>query len=140
MSIPVLVLLGFAGWTILLLAVTIGTYRWSRILSGRKEIQDFAEYKIEGKGWYKRAMRAHANCVENLPVYGAVVLAIVVADVSAPILDTLALVFFGARIVHSVIHVGFDHGNVIGGLRFSFFFIQLVCMGWMGTYVAVQVF
>ena len=84
-------------------------------------------------------MRAHANCVENLPVYGAVVVAIVAADIHAEILDVLALVFMGARIVHSAIHVGFEHTNVVAGARFAFFFVQVICMAWMGLYVVLQV-
>ena len=135
MSIPVWVLLGFAGWTLVLMMTTIGIYRWSRILSGQSEVRDFGEYRIEGKNWYERAMRAHANCVENLPVYGAIVIAIVAGDVRAQILDVLAIVFLAARVVHSLIHVTFEHSNLTTSVRFTFFFIQLICMIWMGTYV-----
>jgi hypothetical protein len=35
-SIPVLALLAFAVWTLLLLFGSVGVYRWSRILSGRR--------------------------------------------------------------------------------------------------------
>ena len=71
-------LLGFATWTLLLLMATVGVYRWSRILTGRVEVRNFRADQVEGEDWYKRAMRAHANCVENLPVFGAIVFALYV--------------------------------------------------------------
>src|SRR5918998_2656003 len=71
-------LLGFATWTVLLLLATVGIYRWSRILKGRVPIREIRADEVEGKDWYKRSMRAHANCVENLPVFGAIVFALCV--------------------------------------------------------------
>lgn len=34
MTVPVWVLLGFAGWTLSTLSLSVGVYRWSRILTG----------------------------------------------------------------------------------------------------------
>ena len=66
MTIPVLVLLAFAAWTLLTLFGSVGVYRWSRILTGRASI---ARADLpQGSEWYQRAVRAHMNCVENLPV------------------------------------------------------------------------
>ena len=76
MTVPIWALLGFAAWTVLLLLFTVGTYRWSRILTGRVPIREFRADKVEGEEWYRRSMRAHANCIENLPVFGAIGLAI----------------------------------------------------------------
>ncbi|MDN3519388.1 MAPEG family protein [Aquisalimonas lutea] len=139
MSIPLFVLLAFAGWTLLSMVLTVGVYRWHRILSGRNRIGEFSEYRIEGRDWYKRALRAHANCVENLPVYGAVVVAIAVTGVSDPLLDGLALVFLIARIAQTSVHVGLQHSDLAATVRFSLFFVQLVCMTWMGLYVVFEV-
>ncbi|MFP4597027.1 MAG: MAPEG family protein [Persicimonas sp.] len=139
MTVPVYVLLAFAGWTLIVLIANVGVYRWSRILTRRTEIGELQAYDVEGHtDWYKRSMRAHANCVENLPVYGAVVLGIVVAGLDAPILDVLALVFIGARIIQSLIHLSFEQTNVVTTFRFLFFLPQVVCMAWMGIYVVVQ--
>tara|TARA_R110000850_G_scaffold236447_1_gene361237 strand:+ start:4188 stop:4610 length:423 start_codon:yes stop_codon:yes gene_type:complete len=138
MSIPVLVLLAFAGWTLLSMSLTVGVYRWSRIFSGRNRIGEFSEYRIEGQDWYKRALRAHANCVENLPVYGAVVLAIVATGAQSPLLDNLALVFLIARLAQTSVHVGFQHSDWAATVRFSLFFVQLVCTIWMGLYVVIE--
>jgi uncharacterized MAPEG superfamily protein len=139
MPIPVWVLLAFAGWTIALLLGSVGVYRWSHIVTGRREIKSFRADDVTGDDWYKRAMRAHANCIENLPIYGAIVLAIVVADLQSPLLDTLAVVLIGARVIHSIIHVAFQQTNLVASFRFTFFFIQLVCMVWMGINAGIQV-
>lgn len=138
MSIPVFVLLLFAVWTLLSMALTIGVYRWNRILSGRRRIVDFSEYRIEGRDWYRRALRAHANCVENLPVYGAIVLVIVVTGVSSPLVDVLAVSLLIARIVQTSVHIGLPHSDLSATLRFLFFFIQLICMLWLGIYLALE--
>jgi hypothetical protein len=54
---------------------TVGVYRWSRILTGRTAIAAWRADEQQGDEWYRRAIRAHLNCVENLPVYTATVVA-----------------------------------------------------------------
>ena len=76
MTVPVGMLLGFAAWTLLLLVITVGIYRWSLILTRTAAIASFPADAIEGAGWYQRGTRAHANCIENLPVFGAIVIAL----------------------------------------------------------------
>lgn len=137
MTIPAWTLLGFAAWTLLVLSLTIGVYRWSRILTGRVQFRDFRADAVEGTDFYKRSMRAHANCLENLPVYGAIVLAAHVANVDDGTLDALAVCLLAARVVHTMIHLSFVQTNVVGHVRFTFYSIQLVCMVWMGVHVAL---
>lgn len=138
MSIPVWVLLGFAGWTLLLLVTTVGVYRWSRILTHRASIREWRADEAQGDDWYRRAMRAHMNCVENLPVYGAVVVAILATGAGSGLLDTLALILLGARILQSILHVALEPTELIAGTRFGLYAVQVVCMAWMGIYVAVN--
>ena len=138
MTIPVWVLLLFAGWTLATLLATVGVYRWSRILTGRAALSAFPADEQHGSAWYRRAMRAHANCVENLPVYGAIVVAIVASGVRSPTLDTLAVVLFAARVLQTVTHVVVEQTDVVVGVRFAFFLIQLVCMAGMGILVALR--
>ena len=126
MTIPVWMLLGFAAWTVLLLTFTIGVYRWRRILTGRGSIAEFRADQVEGEDWYRRAMRAHANCIENLPVFGAVVFALRVAGVTSPLADALSIAVLAARVVQSSVHVGFVQSNRVVSVRFSFFTVQLV--------------
>lgn len=128
MTIPLWTLLGFALWTLLLLFSTVGWYRWSRILTGREAIGSFQADQVHGSPAYQRAMRAHANCVENLPVYGALVTIATLTQTGGPVLDFLALTVISARVVHSLIHVGFEQSNTVTSLRFAFFFAQIVAM------------
>lgn len=104
MILPLWMLVGFAAWTVLLLLATVGVYRWSRILTGRVAIREFRADQIEGADWYKRAMRAHANCVENLPVFGAIVLALHVGNVGSALVNALAVAVLVGRIMQSLVH------------------------------------
>jgi uncharacterized MAPEG superfamily protein len=76
-------------------------------------------------------MRAHANCVENLPVYGAIVVVITAAGVDRPSLDVLALILIGARILQSLVHVLFEQTNTVVTFRSIFYNIQFACMAAM---------
>lgn len=126
MQLPVWMLLGFAAWTLLLLIATVGVYRWIRILTGRVAIRDFRADQVEGEDWYRRSMRAHANCVENLPVFGAIVLALHVAGVEGPIVNFLSISVLAARVAQSSVHVCFVQTNTVAAARFAFFFVQFV--------------
>jgi uncharacterized MAPEG superfamily protein len=138
MAVPVWVLLGFAGWTLITLLTTIGVYRWSRILTGRAKITDFPADILHGEEWYRRAIRAHANCVENLPVYGAIVVAIVATGISSSTLDMLAVVLLIARVFQTIVHIAFKQTTVITSIRFGFFFVQIICLFAMGTIVVTE--
>lgn len=138
MSIPVWVLLGFAGWTLLILVATIGVYRWRLVLKGKANLFDFPADIPHGTEWYRRAMRAHANCIENLPVYTAIVFTITVTNLQATILDVLAIVLLIARILQSLTHIIFTMNNCTIAIRFGFFTIQLISMIWMGLYVCFE--
>lgn len=131
MTVPVWMLLGFATWTALLLLFTVGIYRWSRIFRGSVAIRDFPADAIGGEEWYRRATRAHANCIENLPVFGAVVFALYVAGLAGPLVDALAVTVLIARIIQSLVHVCLIHTNTVAALRFGFFFVQFVCFFWL---------
>jgi len=138
MTIPLWVLLGFAGWTLAVLMGSIGVYRWSRILTGRATM---AGWRADGRReseWYQRATRAHMNCVENLPVYGAVALAAVVTGVGGRELDALALTFLAARIGQSLVHITRPQTEPVAALRFGLYFVQVVCVVSMGALVALR--
>ena len=138
MTIPVWMLLGFAAWTVILLLSTIGVYRWSRILTGRVPIRDFRADKVEGDDWYKRSMRAHANCVENLPVFGAIVFALYVSGVSGPTVNFLSASVLVARVFQSLVHVSLPQTNTVVAVRFAFFLVQLVSFATLVVIVARQ--
>ena len=138
MTVPTWMLLGFAAWTLLLLLLTIGVYRWLRVLTGRAGISEFRADQVEGQDWYKRAMRAHANCIENLPIFGAIVFALYVGNVSGDLVNLLATAVLIARVIQSTVHVGFVQTNTMVSIRFGFFFVQFICFFWLIAIIVID--
>jgi uncharacterized MAPEG superfamily protein len=133
--LPELMLVGFAGWTLLLLLATVGTYRLSRVFRGRAGMSDFPADRVEGKDWYVRAMRAHANCVENLPVFAALVYALHACGVVHPAAGPLCAVILAARIHQSLVHVCFTQTDRAVSVRFAFYFVQFLCFSALITLI-----
>jgi uncharacterized MAPEG superfamily protein len=124
-TMPVWMLLGFATWTIVLLASTIGIYRWFNIFAGRASVNGFSADQPEGADWYKRAMRAHANCIENLPVFAAIVLALHVSGSGGPVADFASIGILASRVLQSLVHVCLVQTSSVVAVRFSFLLVQL---------------
>jgi uncharacterized MAPEG superfamily protein len=138
MTIPVKVLLIFALWTLFVLMIGVSFYRWWMILSKRAVPGSFPADRVEGSDFYRRAMRAHLNCVENLAIYGALVIAIVATGIKNPLLDKLAIVLIFARILQSSVHLSFVQTPTVATFRFLFYFTQYLCMIWMGLFVFLK--
>jgi len=129
MTIALYCLLAFAVWTLGLLAFTIGVYRWNLILRGTRDIHSFrADASEDSPDWYRRATRAHVNCVENLPVFGAIVGVGSFAGLHSQAFDALACVVVVARVAQSLTHVSFPISARSVSVCFTFFSFQLVCM------------
>jgi uncharacterized MAPEG superfamily protein len=121
-------LLGFATWTLLLLMATVGVYRWTRILFKGEPVASFRSDRLEGADWYQRGTRAHANCVENLPVFAAIVFVITTIGLQGSAVDTLCVIVLVARICQSLVHLSHPQTNAFVAVRFSFFSVQLACL------------
>ena len=78
------------------------------------------------------------NCVENLPVYAAIVACATAAQTTGPVLDALALILLAARICQSTTHITLEQTDRVVSVRFTFFFVQILCMFFMGASVAVS--
>jgi len=119
-------LLGFAAWTLLLVVLTIGLPRIGAILQKRARPSSFDPSVPHGSDRYRRSMRAHANCVENLPVFAALVLLGTALHVPGALFQGVALVVLPARVIQSVAHIssGSDHAVLV---RFGAFCVQLTC-------------
>ena len=129
MTTPLWCLLGFVAWTLVLL-LAIAFARVGAVLTGVKKANEFPSGTPHGGDGYWRLNRAHMNCLENLPVFGAVVLTAAVAGIHAPMLGTLAKTYLGARIGQSLAHVA--SGSAIAvNVRFTFFVVQVACLIWM---------
>lgn len=128
MSVPLYCLLGFAVWTHVVLMTTIGVHRWTQVLTGRAPIHAFRADRPEGPGWYRRAMRAHANCVENLPVFGAVVVTACFSGATGSFITVLSVATLVARVCQSIVHIAFVETARTVSVRFTFFTIQVFAM------------
>ncbi len=127
MTIPMWMLLGFATWTLLLLMATVGVYRWVAILFSNVPIASFRSDQLEGEDWYRRGTRAHANCVENLPVFSVIVFVISALGVTGPAVNYLSTFVLIARVCQSLVHVSHVQTDTFVAIRFTFFCVQLVC-------------
>ena len=137
MTFPLWMLLGFAMWTAGVLVFAIGTYRFSHILTGRAGMASFPADGREGAAWYQRAMRAHANCIENLPLFTVVVFALHASGITSAAADAMAATALAARVCQSLVHISTVQTDRIVTIRFSFFFTQLACfVGIAGVVVA----
>lgn len=97
-------LLGFTAWTVLLVAAVF-LYRGVRFLGGSK-INSWprAQRNPGDAALIQRVADAHANCLENLPVFAALVL---VAGLSnrLDVIAALAPLVLYARIGQSLVHL-----------------------------------
>ena len=135
MHTPLLCLLGFVLWIMLLVAGGIAAIRLTAVLTGKAPPNGFPADVPHGSDRYRRTMRAHMNCVENLPLFASVVLTGAVVHAGSPLMDTLALTYMGARVLHSLLHIASGEFAVIA-VRLISYVVQLVCLSWMGLLVA----
>lgn len=71
----------------------------------------------------QRLGRAHANCVESLPVFGILLIAALITD-HARITDPLAPWLLAARVVQSSVHVASLRVAAVN-IRFAAFALQI---------------
>lgn len=122
MSITLLALLGFLGWTLFLL-VLMEVIRAKLVLSGEVPADGFDPGNSKLSPFMQRLARAHANCIEGLPLFGGLMLLAVVAGKSS-VTDPLAYVLLGARIVQSTIHLASTSAIAVTA-RFTAFTVQM---------------
>jgi uncharacterized MAPEG superfamily protein len=123
-------LTGFIAWALLLL-VLMEIIRSQLVLRGKVPANGFRPDNAGLSPFMQRLARAHANCVESLPVFGGLLLVALVTD-RAAITDPLAYVFLGARIIQSLIHL-VSLSQIAVMLRFTAFAVQMA----IGVYWAL---
>lgn len=124
-------LTGFVAWSLFLL-VLMEAIRSKLVITKAVAANGFIPDNANLSPFMQRLARAHANCIEGLPIFGGLMLIAVVANRSA-ITDPLAYAFLAARILQSVIHLT-SLSPLAVTLRFSAFAVQ---MG-IGLYWAVR--
>ncbi len=127
MSSSALALIGYVAWT-LLLVITIITMRTWISLVEKRESYSFSPDGSDVSEASARLCRAHANCVENLPIFGAIIL-VAIATGNSGITDSLALWVLAARIAQSVTHL-ISTNNLAISIRVTFYTVQLAIEGW----------
>lgn len=125
MSSSLLALTGFVAWTILLLLIMAGL-RVSLVLAGKKQAHEFAPDGADVSPFSNRLCRAHANCLETLPLFAALVLVAHVSGQGA-ITDPLAMWFLAARVGQTTSHL-IAASHLWAQVRFAFFLAQVVIM------------
>ena len=120
---PTLVALtGFVSWSLSLL-VLMEVIRSKLVIGGAISANGFNPHNSNLSHFMRRLARAHANCVEGLPIFGGLMLIAAGAGRSA-VTDPLAYVLLAARILQSIIHLSSLSALAVT-LRFSAFAVQM---------------
>jgi uncharacterized MAPEG superfamily protein len=117
-------LLGFTAWTLLLVLIVFSWRGVAILLQGRKaDSWTRGQQTAEDPTLVRRIEHAHANCLENLPLFAVIVLAAAAMNKSA-VTDHWAMYVLYARVAQSVTHmIGISHWLVM--LRATFWSVQL---------------
>lgn len=115
-------LTGFIAWTLFLLVLMEGI-RSKLVLTKAMPANGFTPDNASLSSFMQRLARAHANCLEGLPIFGGLML-VALATGRAPVTDPLAFVLLGARIAQSSIHLTSLSSTAVT-LRFSAFAVQM---------------
>jgi len=122
MSPSLLALLGFIAWTLVLL-VLMEVIRSKLVVTGEVPANGFNPENSNLSPFMQRLSRAHANCLEGLPIFGGLLLVALVAG-KPQVTDPLAYVLLAARVVQSVIHLS-SLSPVAVTARFCAFAVQV---------------
>jgi len=122
MSTTLLAFLGFLCWTLFLL-VLMETVRAKLVLTRAIPANSFNPENSNLSPFMQRLARAHANCLEGLPLFGGFMVLAVVAGKSS-ITDPLAYVLLAARIAQSTIHLASTSSLAVTA-RFTAFAVQM---------------
>ncbi len=122
MSSSLITLIGFLAWALLLL-VLMEIIRSQLVLRGKVPANGFTPDNAGLSPFMQRLARAHANCVESLPVFGGLLLVAIATD-QTRITDPLAYVFMASRMIQSLVHLA-SVSPVAVTVRFSAFAVQM---------------
>jgi uncharacterized MAPEG superfamily protein len=135
MNTTLLAFLGFLCWTLFLL-VLMEAIRAKLVLTREIPANAFNPENSNLSPFMQRLARAHANCLEGLPLFGGFMILAVVADKSS-ITDPLAYVLLAARIAQSIIHLA-STASLAVTARFTAFAVQMgIAVYWAIKFHAV---
>jgi uncharacterized MAPEG superfamily protein len=112
----------FIAWTLLLL-ILMEVIRSQLVLRGKVPANGFTPDNANLSPFMRRLARAHANCLESLPIFGGLLL-IAIATGSTSITDSLAYLLLGARVFQSLVHLASVSALAVT-IRFTAFAVQM---------------
>ena len=115
-------LTGFIAWALLLLLL-MEIIRSQLVLRGKVAANGFAPDNAGLSPFMQRLARAHGNCVEGLPIFGGLLVVVIITDRTA-VTDPLAYLFLGSRIFQSLVHLASTSPAAVT-VRFTAFAVQL---------------
>jgi uncharacterized MAPEG superfamily protein len=115
-------LTGFIAWALALLLL-MEVVRSVLVLTGRVPANGFRPDNANLSPFMQRLARAHANCIEGLPIFGGL-MGVALLTGQAAVTDPLAPALLAARIVQSLIHLGSLSATAVT-LRFTAFAVQM---------------
>ena len=122
MSPSLVALTGFIAWTLFLL-VFMEVIRSKLVLTKAVPANAFDPQNSNLSPFMQRLARAHANCLEGLPIFGGLLVVAVLAGKTS-VTDSLAYIFLAARILQTLIHL-VSLSSAAVTLRFTAFAVQM---------------
>lgn len=122
MTATLTALTGFIAWTLFLL-VLMELIRSKMVMTKSIQANEFRPDNANLSPFMQRLARAHANCLEGLPIFGGLMLVAVLSGRSA-VTDPLAYTLLGARVLQSVLHLSSLSVQAVT-LRFVAFAVQM---------------
>jgi uncharacterized MAPEG superfamily protein len=122
MSRSVIVLTLFIAWALFLL-ILMEAIRAQLVMGGRVRSDAFKPDNAGISPFMERLARAHANCVESLPLFGGLLI-VAIATGRSGVTDPLAPWLLAARCVQSTIHLASTQVAAINA-RFAAFVVQM---------------
>ncbi|MBL8567189.1 MAG: MAPEG family protein [Hyphomicrobiaceae bacterium] len=122
MSPTTTALTGFVVWSLALLVLMEAVRTWL-VMTRKVAPNGFVPDNANLSPFMQRLARAHANCIEGLPIFGGLMVIAIISNRSH-VTDPLAHIFLGARVVQSAIHLISISPHAVT-LRFSAFAIQM---------------
>lgn len=122
MNTSAAVLTLFIAWTLFLL-VLMEAVRSYLVVTGRVASNAFLPDNANLSPFMQRLARAHANCIESLPVFGGLLVVALVTGKTG-VTDPLAPWFIAARVLQSSIHLA-SLSVLAVNARFAAFAVQM---------------
>jgi uncharacterized MAPEG superfamily protein len=122
MSPTLIAVTGFVAWSLFLL-VLMEIIRSKMVVTRRIAANGFVPDNSNLSPFMQRLARAHANCLEGLPIFGGLMIVATLSGKSA-LTDSLAYPFLAARIGQSLVHLASVSSAAVI-VRFSLFSVQM---------------